>query len=143
MPRAEVVLWSKLKGRQVAGCKFRRQFSVGRFVLDFYCPEAKVAIEVDGETHGGAAMEARDRRRQTFVESFGIRFLRPTNDDIFHGLEGVLTAIQEMVEERLAENIGRKKPARIGSSSKEIEIACPSDPPKPPLSKGGIQRQTS
>ncbi len=51
MPEAEVILWSKLQSRQVDGLKFRRQYSVGRFVVDFYCSELKLAIEVDGDSH--------------------------------------------------------------------------------------------
>jgi very-short-patch-repair endonuclease len=51
MPRAEVMLWSKLKGRQLLGCKFRRQFGVESYQLDFYSAELLLAIELDGETH--------------------------------------------------------------------------------------------
>ena len=51
MPKAEVLLWLRLKGRQMLGCKFRRQYSVGAFVLDFYSPGIKLGIELDGDTH--------------------------------------------------------------------------------------------
>ena len=51
MPKAEVLLWMQLKGRQLLGCKFRRQYSVGSYVLDFYCPEIRLAIELDGDSH--------------------------------------------------------------------------------------------
>ena len=51
MPDAEVILWSRLKGRQILGCKFRRQHSVGPFVMDFYSPEIRLAIELDGDSH--------------------------------------------------------------------------------------------
>ena len=50
LTKSELILWSKLKSRQMMGYKFRRQFSVDRFILDFYCPEIKLAIEVDGES---------------------------------------------------------------------------------------------
>ena len=51
MPPAEVILWSKLKGRQMLGCKFRRQFGIESYTVDFYSAELKLAIELDGETH--------------------------------------------------------------------------------------------
>jgi very-short-patch-repair endonuclease len=51
MPLAEIILWSRSKGRQLGGYKFRRQYSVEYFMIDFYCPELKLAIEVDGDSH--------------------------------------------------------------------------------------------
>ena len=51
MPEAEVILWSRLKGRQLLGCKFRRQYSVGSFVIDFFSVEVKLGIELDGDSH--------------------------------------------------------------------------------------------
>ena len=51
MPKAEVLLWMRLKGRQLLGCKFRRQYSIGAFVTDFYSPEIKLGIERDGDSH--------------------------------------------------------------------------------------------
>ncbi|NEZ65094.1 DUF559 domain-containing protein [Leptolyngbyaceae cyanobacterium CCMR0082] len=59
MPKAEVILWIRLRRRQIAGVKFRRQYSVARFVLDFYCPELKLAIEIDGPTHYSAEAKGR------------------------------------------------------------------------------------
>jgi very-short-patch-repair endonuclease len=51
MPLAEIILWGRLKGRQLDGYKFRRQSSVEDFIIDFYCPELKLAVEIDGESH--------------------------------------------------------------------------------------------
>jgi very-short-patch-repair endonuclease len=82
MPRAEVLLWSKLRGRQLSELKFRRQCSVGPYVVDFYCPQMKLAVEIDGDSHFGDGAEQRDARRQTYIESFGIRFVRCTNGDV-------------------------------------------------------------
>ena len=73
---AEKLLWQELKGRQLLGYKFRRQHSVGPFVLDFYCPELKLAIEVDGISHDTPEAMEYDRRRQAIIEQYGIRFLR-------------------------------------------------------------------
>jgi very-short-patch-repair endonuclease len=79
MPRAEVILWSRLKGRQLLGCKFRRQYGVGAFVIDFYSPEIKLGIELDGDSHFEEGRREYDQRRQAFIESFGIRIIRFVN----------------------------------------------------------------
>lgn len=75
MPEAEVMLWKKLKGKQVNGHKFRRQYSIGKYIVDFFCPELKLAVEVDGDSHfmDEACME-KDRKRQFFIEKQGISF---------------------------------------------------------------------
>jgi len=93
-PKAELVLWQKLKNRQLLGYKFRRQHSVGRFVVDFYCPETKLAVEVDGDSHfldGGAY----DKERQGFIEGFGLEFLRFTNTEVLQNTEQVVRKIAE------------------------------------------------
>ncbi|MCL4511370.1 MAG: endonuclease domain-containing protein [Bacteroidetes bacterium] len=95
MPEAEVILWSRLKGKQIVGMKFRRQYSVGPFVLDFYCAEKKLAIEVDGPSHFEDGAQEHDAERQRWIEQFGIRFLRFTNTDVRTNLNGVLRAIEE------------------------------------------------
>ncbi|MGD1045616.1 MAG: endonuclease domain-containing protein [Bacteroidota bacterium] len=97
MPEAEVILWSKLQRRQVDGLKFRRQYSVGRFVVDFYCTELKLAIEVDGDSHFKPGAEWRDAERETFIKQYGIKFLRFTNSDVRENLYGVLTQIWDTV----------------------------------------------
>ena len=73
MPEAEVILWSRLKGRQLLGCKFRRQYSVGSFVIDFFSVEIKLGIELDGDSHFQPGAPEYDSERQQFIESFGIR----------------------------------------------------------------------
>jgi very-short-patch-repair endonuclease len=91
---AEKKLWSRLRDRQMYGHKFRRQVSVGSFVVDFYCPSLKLAIELDGESHycSPDAQEA-DQRRQAFIEALGVRFLRFTNPQIHDELDAVVEAI--------------------------------------------------
>lgn len=93
IPRAEQVLWDKLKSRQLNGFKFRRQYSVDKYVLDFYCPEAKLGIEVDGPSHFSDTARDFDKKRQGTIESFGIELIRFTNNDIFENLDAVLTKI--------------------------------------------------
>ena len=82
-----------LKGKSLSNHKFRRQYSVGPYVLDFYCPNLKLAIEVDGATHATAKEITYDQTRQKYIESFGIRFLRFTNIDVYENVDGVVEEI--------------------------------------------------
>jgi len=101
MPAAEVMLWTCLKGRRMLGCKFRRQYGGGPFMIDFYSVEIKLGIELDGESHFHDRAQEYDQKRQKFIESFGIKIIRFLNEDIYEGLDGVLQAIgREIVERR-------------------------------------------
>jgi very-short-patch-repair endonuclease len=95
MPPAEVALWQVLRNKQVSGCKFRRQYSVDKYILDFYCPSAKLAIEVDGDSHFSETSIASDAIRQKAIEHLGIRFLRFTNGDIYENIDEVVSKISE------------------------------------------------
>ena len=97
MPPAEQLVWARLKGKQVENCKFRRQYSVGAFVVDFYTVEIKLAIEIDGDSHFTDGAEVADRERQSSIESSGIRFLRFTNRQVYKELDAVIEAISQMV----------------------------------------------
>ena len=99
MTKAEVLLWLQLKNKQVLGHRFLRQYSVDRYVLDFYCPKLRLAIEVDGESHFVEGAEEYDRERQQYIEALGIKFLRFLNTEIYQNLQGVLQAINEKVTE--------------------------------------------
>src|SRR3989338_7653786 len=80
MSKAEAALWMYLKGKQVSGAKFRRQFSICQYIVDFYCPEHKMVIEVDGDSHFIDADAVKyDIARQKYIESLGLRVLRFTN----------------------------------------------------------------
>jgi very-short-patch-repair endonuclease len=98
MPHAEVILWSKLKGKSLNSFKFRRQYSVGKFVVDFYCPKLKLAIEVDGDSHYIEDAKIRDKQRQSTIESFGISFLRFTNREITENADGVVVKIIQHID---------------------------------------------
>ncbi len=99
MTKAEVLLWIELKGRKVMGYKFRRQFGIDIYVVDFYCPELKLAIEVDGATHFTDEDIAYDKDRQERIEQLGVRFLRFTNLDIYDSLECVMEVIRNKIKE--------------------------------------------
>ncbi len=88
---AEELLWERLRGKRLGGVKFRRQHAIGRFIVDFYCVERGIAIEVDGGIHD--SQRAEDGARQEYLEERGVRFLRFTNDAILQDIETVVNHI--------------------------------------------------
>lgn len=92
---AENALWQILKGKQLNGAKFRRQHSVGNYVLDFYCPEFKLAIELDGQGHFEEAQMLKDAEREKFINEFGIKIIRIENKNVFENVDSVITFIEE------------------------------------------------
>ncbi len=99
-PELERRFWERLRRGQVAGARFRRQYSVGSYVLDFYCPGLKLAVEVDGPTHEGGDTPAYDTARQAFVETLGVVFVRVSNSEVYGDLDGVVERIAAWVRER-------------------------------------------
>jgi very-short-patch-repair endonuclease len=95
---AENALWERLRNRQIAGLKFRRQHSIDRFIADFYCADAQIIVEVDGPVHEYTPEE--DAIRQEFLESLGLRVLRFTNDDVQQHLDAVVQVITETLQHR-------------------------------------------
>jgi very-short-patch-repair endonuclease len=104
MPTAERIVWARLRNRQLADCKFRRQYGVAQFVVDFYAPELKLAIEIDGPTHWLPGVPEYDAARQAFIESTGATFLRFGNWQVYNRLDSVLAAI-ELEVDRLRQNL--------------------------------------
>ena len=98
---AEVRLWHCLRDRRLDGLKFRRQHPVGRYIVDFYCPEAKLAIELDGGQHAEQAQAAYDDRRERFLGQRGIRVLRFWDNDALKNTIGILEMIWEIAQERV------------------------------------------
>jgi very-short-patch-repair endonuclease len=94
---AEDVLWQALRGRQVAGAKFRRQFPIATYIVDFCCPQAPLVVEVDGSVH--AAYAENDAVRQDAIESCGMRVLRFRNEQVLGSLPQVLEAIERALAE--------------------------------------------
>ena len=90
---AEARLWSHLKSRKLRGRKFRRQDSVGPYILDFYCPGERLAVELDGAAHDHEAAQDHDTRRTLFLKRAGIQVVRFENREVIENLEGVLEII--------------------------------------------------
>src|SRR5437773_10879095 len=76
MPYSEARLWNAMKGRQLEGRKFRRQHSIDRYIVDFYCPEEKLVVEVDGSSHDNVGTNLSDEERDKYMNSLGIKVLR-------------------------------------------------------------------
>jgi len=93
---AERLLWSRLRGKQAGGYKFRRQQPIGDFIVDFTCFELRLIIEVDGGGHS-EQIEA-DQKRTAWLESQGFRVVRYWNNEVLLQTQGVLEAIWQAVE---------------------------------------------
>ena len=91
---AEAILWRALKGKQVAGLKFRRQFGVGPYVLDFYCPEIRLGIELDGGVHKTSYTHEYDEMRTRFMAENRIRVMRFDNEIVYNNIQGAIEAIK-------------------------------------------------
>jgi len=100
----ERILWRHLRNRNFAGYKFRRQHPFDDYVLDFYCPSAKLAVELDGGGHNYHAGQIRDRTRSEFLARRGIVVLRFWNHQVRRELDSVLQAIWFAVDQRQLDN---------------------------------------
>jgi len=109
MPPAEAILWSKLNGRKLLGIKFRRQFGVEAYRLDFFSPELQLGIELDGETHTVRDGPDRDAQRDRYIESLGIRILRIWNNEVYDNLDGVWDALVRVAREQM-KKLGKEDP---------------------------------
>ncbi len=95
---AEGLVWRFLRNRRTKNFKFRRQYSVDKFVIDFYSPELKLAVEIDGEVHDLPAQKEHDIARQSYLESFGIKFIRIRNEELFANTDKAFDRIEEMIK---------------------------------------------
>ena len=95
--KAEIKLWSALRAKKFYGKKFRRQHSIGKFIVDFYCAEYKLAIEVDGTSHENIVKQNYDFERDCWMNENGYSVLRFTNDEVYKQINWVLLAIEEKI----------------------------------------------
>ena len=93
MTDAETLLWSKLRGKQLKGCQFYRQKIIGNYIADFYCPKAKVVIEVDGGQHYSTEGKEKDQMRDDYMTIEGITVLRFSDIEVLRNLDAVLEKI--------------------------------------------------
>ena len=98
---AEAMMWKLLKGKQLDGAKFRRQFSIGPYILDFYCPECRICVELDGDGHYSADGYEHDQERNSYLyEEHGITTLRFENKDVFNSAENICKQICEVIRKK-------------------------------------------
>ncbi len=93
MTHAEKVLWYYLRGKNVVGYRFRRQQGIGSYIVDFYCPSAKLVIEIDGDSHFRHGALEQDKKRQRFIEAQGLQVLRFTDNEVRDSLSDVIGII--------------------------------------------------
>jgi very-short-patch-repair endonuclease len=97
MTPAERKLWQRIRRGQLDGAHFRRQYAVGRFIVDFFCARARLIIEVDGDIHA-EQVEYDAERTKWLSEQKRYRVIRFTNDEIHHDLEGVVKKIRQALK---------------------------------------------
>ena len=96
---AEACLWRALKGKQIDGLKFRRQFGFGPYILDFYCPEIRLCIELDGEVHKSSEAAEYDEQRTEYLRHNNVEVIRFDNEVVFYNTEGIIEEIQRYHKE--------------------------------------------
>jgi len=119
---SEAMLWTYLQNSKLEGRKFRRQHSIDKYILDFYCPSEKLGIELDGEAHNTETQAEYDRERDLFLNTFGIKILRFENKTVFENLDGLLKVVKD--------NFGwedRQPPIRVSGGTPVVQ-----EPPRPP-----------
>jgi very-short-patch-repair endonuclease len=98
---SEKLLWPQLRGRRFANFKFRRQQPVGPFIVDYFCADARVIVELDGESHVGK--EPYDEKRESWLTTHGYKVLRVWDNEIFGNLDKVMEMIYEECKARSGE----------------------------------------
>jgi very-short-patch-repair endonuclease len=99
MSPPEARLWIELSNKKLQGYKFRRQHSIGNYIVDFYCPKAKLIIEIDGKTHLEPTTEQNDTIRDEFLKNMGFKVLRFDNNEILHQFAYVIVEIENALIE--------------------------------------------
>lgn len=104
MTIAEKVLWERLRNRKCSNFKFRRQHPIGEFIVDFFCYEAMLVIELDGEVHHDEYQKERDFERTEILNEFEITVIRFKNETVLNDIESVLMTIEKALSERNISN---------------------------------------
>jgi len=94
----ETILWSRLRAKRLFNYRFRRQFNIEKFIVDFYCHQKGLVIELDGSQHKEKEALELDKKRDEILAKNGYKILRFNNNDIINNLEGVLLTIQSTLE---------------------------------------------
>ncbi|MDO9224282.1 MAG: endonuclease domain-containing protein [Caulobacter sp.] len=103
MTRSEVALWNALRGKKLGGLRFRRQHPLGPYVLDFYCAQHRLAVEVDGAVHAAAKSLERDAERDQWIERCGVHIVRIPGSVVLSDMDAALRRISDAARTRARE----------------------------------------
>lgn len=95
MTLSEILVWNKLKNKQMMGYDFHRQRPIDQYIVDFFCPRLALVVEIDGDSHEGKL--EKDSTRQLEIEHYGVHFLRFPDDEVKKDLDGVIEAIRDWI----------------------------------------------
>ncbi|MDD2758207.1 MAG: endonuclease domain-containing protein [Patescibacteria group bacterium] len=98
MTKSEVVFWSRVRNDQL-GVRFRRQYGIGKYIVDFYCPQLKLAIEIDGLTHSDEKVFAKDEQRQKYLEGLRVIVRRYNSGDVIRKIEDIIFDLFHFIDE--------------------------------------------
>jgi very-short-patch-repair endonuclease len=103
-----MALWQKLRDKKLMGCKFYRQYGIGEYIADFYCPQHKLVIEIDGSHHYSDDGREYDMSREKYMSSLAIKTIRFSNLDVLQNIEGVLAEIAKELELPLTPSLPKR-----------------------------------
>jgi len=103
MTKWEIRLWNDLKGKKMFGFKVRRQYGIKNFILDFYCPKLKLAIEIDGDVHHYRKKQILDSKKHDLLKSAGMKLVRLNNYDLEEDYESVVLYLEDIFKNRARE----------------------------------------
>ena len=136
MTLSEVLLWNELKQKQMLGLDFDRQRPIGNYIVDFYCKELKLAIEIDGDTH--IYRYDYDDERQRNLEKLGIRFLRFDDIEVKKNMSNVLRVIEDWIEKnKFTTDSPPKRGRHSGEGNPKKRIPAIMNKPTPSPSREG------
>jgi very-short-patch-repair endonuclease len=101
MTPSENILWQHLRKKRLSGILFRRQHPISNFIVDFYCHEARLVIEIDGDIHNQQENKEYDENRTFELEKFGLKVIRFSNDDINNNITKVLEILEGEIRDRM------------------------------------------
>ena len=101
MTEAEKLLWERVRNKQLCGVRVKRQYGIGPYILDFYIPRAKLAIEVDGKIHLNPEVKKKDMNKDAFLTRNGIKVSRFKNETVLNNIDSVLLDLKKRIEVEL------------------------------------------
>ena len=120
MTLAEIILWSRLRMRQVDGHKFRRQHPIFNYIVDFYCHKLKLVIEVDGEIHSTTEMKKQDSKRENILKLNGYNVIRFSNYEVLSNITSVINSIKTTMITLSSPSQGDHRGSSLSSPSQGV-----------------------